>query len=58
LAGGKAGRGAENKAPFVAAISLGAGGRPLYIKMALVPDFTRTAVFDRATADLASGCHL
>jgi len=36
LAGGKAGRGAENKIPFVAAISLGAEGRPLYIKMALV----------------------
>ena len=31
LAGGKAGRGSENKVPFVAAISLSAEGRPLYI---------------------------
>jgi len=37
LAGGKAGRGSENKVPFVAAISLSAEGRPLYIKMAPVP---------------------
>lgn len=56
LAGGKAGRGSENKVPFVAAISLCAEGRPLYIKMALVPGFTRKAVFDWATADLATGC--
>ena len=56
LAGGKAGRGSENKVPFVAAISLSAEGRPLYIKMAPVPGFTRKAVFDWATADLASDC--
>jgi len=56
LAGGKAGRGSENKVPFVAAISLSAEGRPLYIKMAPVPGFTRKAVFDWATADLAPGC--
>ena len=56
LAGGKAGRGSENKVPFVAAISLSAEGRPLYIKMALVPGFTRKAVFDWATADLTPGC--
>ena len=48
--GGKAGRGSENKVPFVAAISLSAEGRPLYIKMAPVPGFTRKAVFDWATA--------
>jgi len=34
LAGGKAGRGSENKVPFVAAISFNSEGRPLYIKMA------------------------
>ena len=56
LAGGKAGRGSENKVPFVAAISLSAEGRPLYIKMAPVPGFTRKAVFDWASADLAPGC--
>lgn len=46
LAGAKAGRGSENKVPFVPAILLGAEGRPLYIKMALVPGFTRRVVFD------------
>ncbi len=40
----------------MAAISLSAEGRPLYIKMALVPGFTRKAVFDWATADLTPGC--
>ncbi len=56
LAGGKAGRGSENKVPFVAAISLSAEGRPLCIKMALVPGFTRKAVSDWANANLAPGC--
>lgn len=37
LAGGKAGRGSENKVPFGAVISLSAEGRPLSIKMAPVP---------------------
>jgi hypothetical protein len=36
LAGGKAERGSENKAPFVAAISLSAEGRPLYINSSVV----------------------
>lgn len=56
LAGGKAGRGSENKVPFVAAISLSAEGRPLYIKMAPVPGFTRKAIVDWAKEDLSSGC--
>jgi len=56
LAGGKAGRGSENKVPFVAAISLSAEGRPLYIKMAPVPGFTRQAIVDWATGDLSPGC--
>ena len=56
LAGGKAGRGSENKVPFVAAISLSAEGRPLYIKMAPVPGFTRKAVSDWANANLAPDC--
>ena len=56
LAGGKAGRGSENKVPFVAAISLNAEGRPLYIKMALAPGFTRKAVSGWANADLQPGC--
>ena len=56
LAGGKAGRGSENKVPFVAAISLSAEGRPLYIKMAPVPGFTRKAIVGWANADLSPGC--
>jgi hypothetical protein len=55
LAGGKAGRGSENKIPFVAAISLSEQGRPLYIKMAPVPGFTRKAIVDWATGDLHPG---
>ena len=58
LAGGKAGRGSENKVPFVAAISLSAEGRPLYIKMAPIPGFTRKAIFDWAKADLSPGCRV
>ena len=56
LAGGKAGRGSENKVPFVAAISLSAEGRPLYIKMAPVPGFTRKAIVGWANVDLSPGC--
>jgi len=56
LAGGKAGRGSENKVPFVAAISLSAEGRPLYIKMAPVPSFTGRAIVAWANSDLSPGC--
>ena len=56
LAGGKAGRGSENKVPFVAAISLSGEGRPLYIKMAPVPGFARKAIVSWANEDLALGC--
>src|SRR5665647_186437 len=52
----KAGRGSENKVPFVAAISLSAEGRPLYIKMAPVSGFTRKAIVGWANADLSPGC--
>lgn len=56
LAGGKAGRGSENKVPFVAAISLSSEGRPLYIKMAPIPGFTRKALAIWANEDLTPGC--
>ena len=56
LVGGKAGRGSENKVPFVAAISLSAEGRPLYIKMAPIPGFTRKAIVGWAKEDLSPGC--
>ncbi len=52
LPGGKAGRGSENKIPFVAAISLSEQGRPLRIKLAPVPGFTRKAIVDWATESL------
>jgi len=58
LAGGKAGRGSENKVPFVAAVSLNAEGHPVYVKMALVPGFTRKAMADWAKVDLSPGCRV
>lgn len=56
LAGGKAGRGSENKVPFVAAVSLNAEGKPMYVKMAPVPSFTRKAIADWAREDLSPSC--
>lgn len=53
-AGGKAGRGSENKVPLVAAVSLNAEGHPLYTKMTPVPGFTGNALADWAKAALAS----
>lgn len=58
LPGGKAGRGSENKVPFVAAVSLNAEGHPLYARMAPVPGFTRKAIGDWARADLAPSCRV
>jgi transposase-like protein len=54
LAGGTAGRGSENKVPFVAAISLTPEGHPMRIKMAPVPGFTRKAIAAWATDNLRS----
>ena len=56
--GGKAGRGSENKVPFVAAVSLNAEGHPLYTKMTPVPAFTGDALADWAKAALAPGCRV
>lgn len=58
LTGGKAGRGSENKVPFVAAVSLNPEGHPLYTKMAPVPGFTRKAIANWAAADLTPGCQV
>ena len=52
-AGGKPGRGSENKVPFVAAVSLNAKGRPLYLKLSLVSGFTSQAIGNWAKANLA-----
>jgi hypothetical protein len=56
LSGGKAGRGSENKAPFVAALSLDEEGHPLRVKLTPVSGFTSKAIADWAKANLTPGC--
>jgi transposase-like protein len=56
LTGGTAGRGSENKVPFVAAVAVTAEGHPQYVKLAPVPGFTRQAIADWARANLDPGC--
>ena len=58
LTGGTAGRGSENKVPFVAAVSLSPDGHPLYAKMTPVSGFTRTAIAAWAAQTLTPGCHV
>jgi transposase-like protein len=53
LNNGTAGRGSENKVPFVAAVSLDEEGHPLRAKLAQLPGFTRKAVADWASAALS-----
>ncbi len=53
--GGKAGRGSENKVPFIAAVSLTEEDRPLRVRLTSVPGFTREAVSAWAKAHVASG---
>lgn len=55
LAGGKAGRGSENKVPFVAAVSLNPEGHPLYTKLSPVPGFTLNAITHWALTNLTPG---
>lgn len=54
--GGKAGRGSENKIPFVVAVSLSDDGHPLRAKLSPVPGFTLEAIKQWAKAHLAAGC--
>jgi len=54
-AGGKPGRGSENKVPIVAAVSLNDAGNPLYVKVTPVPGFTSDAISKWARANLAPG---
>ena len=54
--GGKAGRGSENKIPFVAAVSLNTEGHPMYLKMAPVSGFTRKAIGEWAVQNLSPDC--
>ena len=53
--GGKAGRGSENKVPFVAAVSLNDKGHPLYLKLSMVSGFTSKAISQWAKANLELG---
>jgi hypothetical protein len=55
LTGGTAGRGSENKVPFVAAVSLNEKGHPVYLKLTLVAGFTRAAIKEWAELHLAPG---
>lgn len=54
-AGGKPGRGSENKVPFVAAVSLNEQGHPMHLKLNLVSGFTLTAIGKWAQANLMPG---
>jgi hypothetical protein len=53
LTGGTAGRGSENKVPFIGAVSLNDQGHPLRAKFTPLPGFTRRAIADWAGAHLA-----
>jgi transposase-like protein len=50
--GGKAGRGSENKVPFVAAVALNAVGQPMRLKLDLVQGFTNESISKWAKASL------
>jgi transposase-like protein len=52
-AGGKVGRGSENKVPFVAAVSLNDQGQPHHLKLSLLSGFTLKAIGQWAQASLA-----
>lgn len=54
--GGKAGRGSENKVPFVAAVSLTEEGRPLRVRLTPVPGFTLKVISAWAKDHLAPSC--
>jgi hypothetical protein len=53
--GGKAGRGSENKVPFVAAVEMIENSRPVRIKMSRVSGFTLEAIKDWAEAYVVPG---
>lgn len=54
-AGGKAGRGCENKVSFVAAVSVDGNGHPLDVKLNLTSGFTSQAIAQWAKASLMAG---
>lgn len=44
--GGKAGRGSENKVPFVVAVSLNKFNHPIYVKFDVLTDFTNESIIN------------
>ncbi len=56
LSGGKAGRGSENKVPFVAAVSVDNEGHPDRIKLTPVPGFTTDTIIEWSKSHLSPGC--
>ena len=59
LGGGeKAGRGSENKVPFVAAVSVDARGRPVYARFTAIKGFTSTAIEGWARSALDKECQV
>jgi hypothetical protein len=53
--GGKAGRGSENKIPFVAAVSMDDQNHPAFVKFSPVPGFTLKAIAAWAKDNLSLG---
>lgn len=53
--GGKRGRGAEGKTPFVAAVSMNEKGHPQHMRMTVVDGFTSTAIEGWAKQHLKAG---
>ena len=54
-AGGKVGRGSENKVPILAAVSLNTEGHPRYLKLSRIAGFTSEAVNQWAKTNLKPG---
>ena len=54
LSGGKAGRGSENKVPFVAAVQFDSENHPLRIKMSQVKGFTSKAICMRSEVGMVA----
>ena len=53
LTGGTAGRGSENKVPFIGAVSVDKNGHPLRAKFSQLPGFTRQAIATWASDNLS-----
>lgn len=56
--GGKRGRGSENKVPFVAAVQTTDGGKAVFVRLDVLPDWTTTTVQRWAKKALAQATHV